>query len=220
MKVTIVERGTQGWGEAAGLAHDAYAGAFAADTQPNPDRFIVAWSNRTWRDTTGPAATHPVASACAGMTFASERPFFCEHYLDEPIEDLVVRVADDECDRRRIVEIGSLASRVPRAGHELIRVTPIVAWCLGMQLILCTATQRLRIALDQLGIAFRPLGPARRERLDPEEQHRWGRYYDDFPAVGVIALDDLSRLFADCTGRYAFDAVGLTLLSEAHPPAG
>jgi hypothetical protein len=219
MKITVADRTTWGWRAAAGVARDVYADAFAADTQPDPDRFVVAWANRNAPDGTVPRLTEPRVLACVGMTFASERPFFSEQYLDAAIEDLVDQFSGGDCDRNRIVEIGSLASQAPQAGRELVRVTPIIAWCMGMQLILCTATRALRVTLDRLAIDFLPLGPARRGCLEPQERARWGRYYDDAPAVGIIALDDLSRLFADCTGRYAFDALAMTLLSETSASA-
>jgi len=121
MKVKIVDRATRTWNEAADLAHDAYLDAFAAETQPDPDRFIVAWPNRkpstdlTWR----PPSTPPVASACAGMTFASDRPFFSEHYLDESGACCDLIDGAPVCGEQQIVLGGEVVRRRRRSQRAL-----------------------------------------------------------------------------------------------------
>ncbi|MEO6602232.1 MAG: thermostable hemolysin [Polyangiaceae bacterium] len=153
--------------------------------------------------------------ACAGLTFASTRPFFSERYLDEPVETAIEKRIGSRPQREQIVEIGSLASGVPGLGSEIIRFTPVFVWSLGMQYILCTSTASLSLALQRLHIPFTALGSAEAERLDPSERGRWGGYYESGPRVGVIPLNKIGTLFEHATGRYSFADSGATLLTGA-----
>ena len=195
MQIALARRSTQQWQTAAELAHQVYATSYQADVDPDPDLFIVA----------GPSAKGPGGGeivACAGLTFGADRPLFSERYLDTDIEGAIKAVLGTPADRGRVVEVGALASARRTAGRELIRLTPIMSWCLGMEYILCTATRGLVTTLHRVGIAFVPIGPADPARIDPQELDAWGTYYAHEPTVGVIPLNSLHRLFADATGRY------------------
>ncbi len=159
-----------------------------------------------------PAGAGP--SACAGLTFAADAPLFSERYLGASLEDEIARVLGTVTDRNRIVEVGSLSTRQRFLGRELIRATPIIAWCLGMEYILCTATSTLLKSLRRLEIEFVPFCPADPNFLSAADRDRWGTYYDDDPQVGVIPLNSLHRLFAKSTGRYLFADTELTLTTE------
>jgi hypothetical protein len=186
---------TDAWAQAADLARTVYREAYGAEIDPRPDMFLIA---RDAADGDGPVV------ACAGLSFGRERPLFSEVYLEHDIEtELADRLAEKAV-RRQVVEVGSLATRTPQAGREIIRATPIVAWCLGMEYILCTATSRLTTTLTRTGITFVPFGPAEPERVPADQRASWGSYYDHGPQVGVIPLNALDRLFAEATGRYSF----------------
>lgn len=202
MKVTVARRLSAPWLSAAELVRTTYAAQFGADVMPDPDCFIVGTSGD---------ADAPVA-ACAGVSFASDRPFFSERYLDEPVEALIGRHFGAEPPRDGVVEIGPLAGGVARAGGEIIRVTPILAWCMGKQYILCTSTRKLSVQLRRVGIEFTPFARATADRLPAEDRPKWGTYYEQEPTVGVIALGALSRLFIECTGRYSFIDPAVDLL--------
>ncbi|GAA2592311.1 thermostable hemolysin [Streptomyces tubercidicus] len=205
MQIDLAHRSTSSWLDAADLAREVYAQAYGADVAPRPDSFIVA------RPACG-AAEEPCAPlACAGLTFGRDQELFSERYLETGVEDAALARLGASVDRRRVVEVGALATRRASVGRELIRATPIIAWCLGMEYILCTATRSLITTLERTGISFVPFGPADPRRLTPDEAARWGTYYDQEPQVGVIPLNALDRLFSDATGRYSVTDLQLSI---------
>ncbi|QRN98750.1 thermostable hemolysin [Archangium violaceum] len=193
------------------LVREKYASSYGADVMPRPDAFLAGFMDEN------PGTPHKV-DACAGLTFGSDRPFFSERYLDESVESAITRRFGVAPDRKRIVEVGSLASGKGGAGSEIIRLTPLVTWCLGMQYILCTATLALATTLARLSIPFTPIQAAEISRLDPSEQSQWGTYYESGPKAGVISLKDIAALFANSTGRYSFADPEVTLLSGDYQP--
>ncbi|UKY47686.1 thermostable hemolysin [Streptomyces inhibens] len=205
MQIDLAHRSTSSWLLAADLAHDVYAQAYGADVAPRPDSFIVARPARHGAEEPGPPL------ACAGLTYGRDQALFSERYLDTGIEAAVLAHLGGTVDRRRVVEVGALATRRASVGRELIRATPIIAWCLGMEYILCTVTSSLISMLGRAGICFVPFGPADPRRLTPAEAARWGTYYDHEPQVGVIALNALDRLFSDATGRYSVTDLQLSI---------
>jgi hypothetical protein len=205
MRVHLTRRLSDRWLSAAELVHESYFAAFGARILPDPDCFITGTS------IDGPRSGQVLA--CAGMTFGTEeKALFSERYLSEPVEQAIAGRFGSIPRRRRVVEVGALAGRVPMAGREIIRVTPIVAWCLGMEYILCTATQSLMKTLARLDIPFMPLDVACRERLDPPYRDCWGSYYDEQPQVGVIPLENLSWPFTTSAQPYSF--LELSLLTD------
>ncbi|MGX1759647.1 thermostable hemolysin [Streptomyces lydicus] len=205
MQIDLAHRATSAWLDAADLAREVYAQAYGADVAPRPDSFIVA------RPACGGAAEPCPPLACAGLTFGREQELFSERYLDTGVEAAVLAHLGVTVDRRRVVEVGALATRRVSVGRELIRATPIISWCLGMEYILCTVTRSLITTLARTGICFVPFGPADPGRLSPDEAARWGSYYDHQPQVGVIALNALDRLFSDTTGRYSVTDLQLSI---------
>ncbi|GAA2309064.1 thermostable hemolysin [Streptomyces caniferus] len=205
MQIDLAHRATSAWLDAADLAREVYAQAYGAEVAPRPDSFIVA------RPACGGAAEPCPPLACAGLTFGRDQELFSERYLDTGIEDAALAHLGVTVDRRRVVEVGALATRRASVGRELIRATPIISWCLGMEYILCTVTRSLITMLGRTGICFVPFGPADPGRLSPDEAARWGSYYDHEPQVGVIALNALDRLFSDTTGRYSVTDLQLSI---------
>ncbi|MGW6912734.1 thermostable hemolysin [Kitasatospora sp. NPDC054939] len=196
MKIALAPRSSPSWHSSSDVVRDVYARWYGAEVQSEPDCFIVVHEEDD-REGRWPLAV-------TGLTFASpDRPFFSERYLDGPLERRLRDLSGGAVDRDRIVEVGSLASRVSRTGLELIRLTPIVAWCLGMEYILCTATRQLTATFARLGIEFVPYGPADPAVLANEELACWGSYYEQAPQVGVIPLAAVHRLFSEMTGRYS-----------------
>ncbi|MFE1764619.1 thermostable hemolysin [Streptomyces angustmyceticus] len=205
MQIDLAHRASSAWLDAADLAREVYAQAYGAEVAPRPDSFIVA------RPACGGAAEPCPPLACAGLTFGRDQELFSERYLDTGIEDAALAHLGVTVDRRRVVEVGALATRRASVGRELIRATPIISWCLGMEYILCTVTRSLITMLGRTGICFVPFGPADPGRLSPDEAARWGSYYDHEPQVGVIALNALDRLFSDATGRYSVTDLQLSI---------
>ncbi|WP_441245313.1 thermostable hemolysin [Kitasatospora sp. McL0602] len=197
MKIRVAQRNSRLWLGATRLARQIYSHAYGAEIRPSPDSFIVAHSDPWAEDGTG-------ISSCVGISRASDGRFFSERYLDDPIDVVISKQFGETVPRERIVEVGALASKERGAGQEMIRITPVVSWFMGMEYILCTTTRALRDALERSDITFTPLDDADPVVLGPEERRAWGTYYDQEPQVGVISLRGVSSLFAEMTGRYAF----------------
>lgn len=213
MKLSLARRPTEAWKSCVQLVRQRYAASFDAEVHPDPDAFVVGYSDTT-------SAFSDGISACAGITFASRASFFSERYLDDRIENCVERLSGVKSDRQRIVEIGQLASRHDGSGQEIIRMVPVMMWCLGMQYIMCTATTAVVGFLQKMKIPFAPLQAASRDRLSAAERERWGSYYDESPVVGVIPLNQIAPLFSDTTGRCAFADPVITLLDARKPRHG
>ncbi|GAU69230.1 hypothetical protein SSP35_11_00490 [Streptomyces sp. NBRC 110611] len=205
MQIDLAHRSTRSWQMAADLAREVYAQAYGAEVAPRPDSFIVA------RPACCRAEPGAAPLACAGLTFGRDQALFSERYLGTGVEEAILARLGVAVDRGRVVEVGALATRRVTIGRELVRATPIVAWCLGMEYILCTVTRRLVTMLGRTGIRFVPFAPADPRRLPPDEAARWGTYYDHEPQVGVIALNALDRLFSDATGRYSVTDLQLSI---------
>jgi hypothetical protein len=197
VKIRVAQRNSPLWTGAGHLARQIYSRAYGAEINPSPDNFIVAHQDRWSADGDG-------LSACVGITRADDRPFFSERYLDAPIDVVIGRQFGDTVDRSRVVEVGALAGRERGAGQEMVRITPVISWYMGMEYILCTTTVALRRVLERAEIAFVPIDDADPVVLDAAERRAWGTYYDQEPQVGVISLRNVSGLFAEMTGRYSF----------------
>jgi hypothetical protein len=201
LKISIARRLTANWLSAAELVRETYARTYAAEVMPDPDCFIVGHQGAA-------------LASCAGIAYADGGPLFSERYLDRPVEQELERRFGVGVDRGRVIEVGALAGSGRGAGQAMIRITPVIAWTLGMEYILCTATSGLRVALQRSGIAFTPFGAADAAGLTPDELQAWGSYYRQQPMVGVISLRGLSPLFAEATGKYAFLDPEVTLLGD------
>ena len=208
MKLIIARRSAAVWTYCVELVREKYARNFGAEVNPSPDAFIAVHAGGTTSDT---------VSACAGVTFGSDKPFFSERYLDRDIGHEIEGMFGMRSERQWIGEIGPLASRQDGAGKEIIRLTPVLMWCLGMRYILCTATEPLTKLFRVLKIPFSALHAASGDRLSPAERARWGTYYDARPVVGVIPLNGIATLFSDITGRYAFADPEVTVLENRAP---
>jgi len=207
MQITVAVRGSRDWADANALVRDKYRQSFAADVDPHPDCFIVVRSR--------PGSSGKPA-ACAGVTFAEERTLFSERYLDAPIDVLIGQREGRPVPRAAVMEIGSLASGEFRAGTELVRSLPMLAWCMGRQFALCTLTQQMRRMFDKLGLEFVALKEAGIERLDEASRAHWGNYYRQQPQTGYACASRMSRSFAANTGRYRFADIVVDVTDGAH----
>ncbi|XXX78180.1 thermostable hemolysin [Sorangium sp. So ce134] len=205
MQFKVAFGSSDDWDQAVDLVRQKYRRSFGAEVMPSPDCFVVCTADH------GLGAGAPKVVACAGMTFSSDARLFSERYIDEPIEQIISRMERRPASREAIVEVGSLASVERRAGTELIRVVPILAWCLGKRYILCTITASLKLIFDAVGLNFQPIRGADAARLGAGEQDKWGSYYDQAPQTGYIRLEGIAEVFARNTGRYRFTALDVSL---------
>jgi len=119
----------------------------SAEVAPDPDAFLTG---RVLSDTGSMQL-----AACAGLTFGSPRP-------SSPNDIWTIKSKCSSGSGWAPRPIGGASwrwARWPRrggSGKELIRVTPVVSWCLGMQYIFCTATQPLTKTFNRLQIPFIP----------------------------------------------------------------
>jgi hypothetical protein len=124
--------------------------------------------------------------AALGYRRAADGPLFLEHYLDAPVERLLLTQLGREVDRARIVEIGSLAGN---SGLALVKLWIDAAGELGQHADVGVAvlTTPLRQMFARLGIRIHALAPANPERLG-QAAAMWGRYYENDPVVCAGSL--------------------------------
>ncbi len=199
MDIKLAPRGSPDWKNAINLVLSKYKRTFDAEATPDPDYFLVCLKQST------PDA-EPGVVACAGMSFGIEKPFFSEHYLDEPIQQLLSRMESAPVARESIMEVGSLASVERNAGTELIRFLPLTGVCLGKRYGLFTLTQQMRALFDYIGLPFFPLRASEGERLGPEALQKWGRYYENAPVTAFVRVDQVQHLIVETMSRYRFSS--------------
>ncbi len=114
--------------------------------------------------------------AVAGLR-PGNRPLFCEHYLPQKVEKLVLSP------RESMVEIGNLASAGP--GHIRWIITALTAFLQGAGFIqvLFTITSLLRNSFSRMGLPLTHLASAGADCLPPGLVENWGAYYDCNPSV-------------------------------------
>ena len=138
-------------------------------------QFGVRWLHRD----------HPqTLMAAAGMRPASSGPLFLEHYLEEPLESAISRLAGVTLGRERMVEVGNLASL--SAGSARIMITT-VTWLLatrGLRWVAFTGASTLINSFQRLGLVPTVVAQADPARLN-ETAQCWGHYYAQHPHVYV-----------------------------------
>jgi Thermostable hemolysin len=127
-----------------------------------------------------------VLMAAFGLKKASEGPLFLEQYLDEPIESLISKKLHKPISRDVITKIGNLAVANPRNAGVLIAHVIQHSLDMGIEWCVATAHHSLQNGVVKGGRDVYPLFPADKARLSPEEQAKWGSYYDRMPQVVAI----------------------------------
>ncbi len=126
--------------------------------------------------------SHGRLIAAAGLRPASSGPLFLEHYLDEPLEAAVSRVAGYPIERECMVEVGNLASL--SAGSARIMIIA-VTWLLatrGLKWVAFTGATTLINSFQRLGVVPSVLAAADPARLNGQVD-QWGTYYAQHPQV-------------------------------------
>lgn len=128
-------------------------------------------------------------SAAAGWRSAAGEHLFLEHYLDQPAETLIARLAGRLVPRERVVEVGHLAALRPGDGVRMILTLARHLDRLGFEWVMFTATSELIGIFRKLGLSPLALAPADPDRLGTAAGD-WGCYYDTRPIVvaGPIRL--------------------------------
>lgn len=127
--------------------------------------------------------------AAAGWRCAGDEALFLEAYLDQPVEQLIGRLAGQPVARHSIVEVGHLSS-VRRGGSvDVIASLSRHLARLGFEWVVFTATAELISIFNRLSLPLLALAPADPARLGAAAAD-WGSYYDTPPVVvaGPIRL--------------------------------
>lgn len=127
-----------------------------------------------------------VLMAAFGLKKASEGSLFLEQYLDEPIESLISKKLRKPISRDEITKIGNLAVANPRNAGVLIAHVIQHSLDMGIEWCVATAHHSLQNGVVKGGRDVYPLFPADKARLSPEEQVKWGTYYNRMPQVIAI----------------------------------
>ena len=109
--------------------------------------------------------------------------FFCEHYLDEPLETALSRAFGDPVVRREAVEVTHLCATRPGLLAQLAPLLPPTLMDAGFRYLACTATQRLARFFERKGVNPVTLADARIEAIPSSARPAWGRYYASCPRV-------------------------------------
>ncbi|TNE94027.1 thermostable hemolysin [Porticoccus sp.] len=122
-------------------------------------------------------------SAVTGIRPVEEQPLFLEHYLDQPIEQEVVRVFETPANRLSVVEIGNLAATHRGSSQLLFVLLAATLHRAGFRWITFTATPQVRKTINRLGFELRIIDEAKPERLEQNVLKQWGSYYHTNPLV-------------------------------------
>ena len=175
----LLDSGLNGYTEACNYIHRRFARQY--DAQINTFMPRIAIMHRDG-----------VIKAAAGLRRADQNTvLFIEHYLDEPIETILINhFGTPDIVRENTAEIGNLAATGPGAIPGLFAHYAAVLEALGIEYLTCNATPQVQAIIQHLGLPFEGLIRAERCRIPDPEQ--WGRYYDTpshvmaAPVAGIL----------------------------------
>jgi len=190
------------WEQATDFIRDTYARAYGAKIDsfmPKIMRVSDAAGN---------------CRAIMGFRLAADQPLFLEHYLDDPIEDVISRYRGEPIQRSEIIEVGNLAEARPGDARMALIGATAYMHALGCRWLVFTGVTRMRNVFRRLGLDVWELMVADENRLPPQELTRWGSYYQGNPVVcfGDIGQghDNLQELWASLRDTWAAaEEVGL-----------
>lgn len=109
--------------------------------------------------------------------------FFCQHYLDQPLHEILTRRCGHPVRNDEIVEITHLCANRSGLLRALIPLVPGVLLGRGYRYLACTATQCLARFFERQGLPALTVAAASAEALPAEDRGRWGAYYASNPRV-------------------------------------
>lgn len=199
LSTRMAHRGTPSYRECVELVQHKYLQAYGAVVEPMPDMFVMAHG-----DEAGPLRGRLLG--VAGLTSAAGRSkLLSEHYLEVPAEIACARLASEKPPRRRICEMGSVASVYPGCGAFLMERVPQIASELGFEFLLSTLTRKLHGLVMAVGWDFTTLANARQAELCGVFPGNWGTYYETKPRTGILRCGrTISRIMSR---KESYDAV-------------
>ena len=157
--------------EAEALVQKVYRKAYQAHiTSFYP--FLLAVSN-----------TNGNLEAVAGIRPAGNSPLFSEHYLDQPISELL------DIPRNQLIEVGNLAPTGLGNVRWIIAAVTAFLHGAGFSHVTFTAVPLLHNAFKRLGLQPEFIATADQEKLSDAVQDEWGSYYQCNPAVYSGSID-------------------------------
>lgn len=153
-------------------------------------------------------ATDKGRIACAAGLRTAADGFFCEVYLDVPVEEMIASRIGSPVPRARLLEVTSLCSSSPRLSIEFLRAVAFYGFENGFEWSIFVATERLSRLLSLLAFDPLKLVPANPERVPNLEM--WGSYYDTAPVVMAVHRNTIAKFdwaapshqwSATCTAR-------------------
>ncbi len=120
---------------------------------------------------------------------------FLEHYLDQPLEQVLAARLGRPVSRDAIVEAGNLAALDAGGARILIGCLTRHLDALGYTWVALTGTRALLNSFARLGIPMETLAAADPARL-PDGGKGWGNYYDTCPQVAFTDIAHAARRLA------------------------
>lgn len=120
--------------------------------------------------------------AAVGIRCAKKERLFSECYLDEPIEQTIVKLESTLTSRGKIAELGNF---VVRNRSDIKRVIPILGQfikTLNVDWVIYTLTRPIKTYFNKLGIELNHITDADIAKVNGAAKD-WGRYYNFKPAV-------------------------------------
>lgn len=152
--------------------------------------------------------------AAVGFRPAVSEPLFLEQYTQEPIENVISRLAAHAVPRCEIAEIGNLASK--GKGASVFLFAAIASYLLhqGIYYATVTGTDQLHRRFKTMGLNPHVVCDASLAKLKAE-QRNWGSYYDTQPRVLVGSLEDSMQKLNDKLGACYLEN-GVMLFPRLH----
>jgi hypothetical protein len=131
--------------------------------------------------------------AALGVRPANLGKLFLENYLNRPIENVLAAKLARPIDRKRIIEVGNLASVRGGGARALIVTLTAYLYGAGYEWTVFTATAQVRNNFTKLGIELTYLAAADKECLG-EAKKDWGSYYEQTPQVMVAGTNVAAQI--------------------------
>ncbi len=124
--------------------------------------------------------------AACGLRSAAKEKLFLEHYLDQPIEQVLSERTGITVPRNDIVEVGNFSVAELGMARQLITAIIDQLHATSKHWAVFTVVQVLQNALIKLKTDPLILGNAYQDDLPVEIQSDWGSYYQQNPQVMAI----------------------------------
>ena len=131
--------------------------------------------------------------AAIGLRTFESSPIFLEKYLENPVDVSVSELAEKLVSRKKIVEVGNLASTC--AGSSRLLIAFLINYLANNDLewAVCTGTNAVRAVLKRMGVEFQLIKKADPEALG-EDQYHWGSYYQHNPFVLAVNVPQALKI--------------------------